>query len=391
MDNSKIILTSYEITRDLVKDAMDLCIHLISENLSEFTYHFPSACSKNNFYEKTRNDDWTNGFYTGELWLAYEVSGELCFNNTAQTHVDSFLDRIMNRVVVDHHDMGFLYSPSCVAAYQLTGNEKAKKASLLAADNLLSRFHEKGKFFQAWGNMGDKDNYRLIIDCLLNMPLLFWAYKETGNERYIEKATAHIETAMQYVIRPNHSTYHTYFFDPETGEAVKGVTRQGYHDYSAWARGQAWGIYGAALSYKYLRKPEYISIFEQLTDFFIKNLPNDLIPYWDFDFTDGSTEPRDSSASAIAICGMLEMCNYLDEDKADYYKTVSKQLLEALRVQCSVKNSKESNGLLLHGTYAKNSPYNGCDNAGVDECNLWGDYFYMEALIRLHKDWKSYW
>ena len=108
--------------------------------------------------------------------------------------------------------------------------ENAKKAALMAADNLMERFQEKGRFFQAWGELGAKDNYRLIIDCLLNMPLLFWASEVTGDPKYREKATAHILTAMNCVIRPDHSTYHTYFFDPETGEPVKGVTHQGNRD-----------------------------------------------------------------------------------------------------------------------------------------------------------------
>ena len=391
MDHRKRVLKYNEITDDKVKEALNICISLLKGTLPDFTYDFPSANSFQNFYKKTANDDWTNGFYTGELWLAYEASKDEDFLYTGEIHVDSFLERIKKRIVVDHLDMGFLYTPSCVAAYKITGNEIAKAAALMAADNLISRFQEKGQFFQAWGAMGESDNYRLIIDCLLNMPLLFWAYEETGKVIYKEKATAHIETAIRYVIRPNHSTYHTYFFDKETGEPLRGVTRQGYKDTSAWARGQAWGIYGVALSYRYLGKNEYIEMFEQLTDFFVNNLPSDLIPYWDFDFTDGSLEPRDSSASAIAICGILEMCQYLEEEKVSYYKSIAKQMLEALRVNCSVKDIKESNGLLLHGTYAKNSPYNGCNNAGVDECNLWGDYFYMEALIRLYKDWDSYW
>lgn len=180
--------------------------------------------------------------------------------------------------------------------------ENAKKAALMAADNLMERFQEKGRFFQAWGELGAKDNYRLIIDCLLNMPLLFWASEVTGDPKYREKATAHILTAMNCVIRPDHSTYHTYFFDPETGEPVKGVTHQGNRDGSAWSRGQAWGIYGSALSYHFLKDPAYIDIFRKVTDYFVTHLPSDLIPYWDFDFDDGSTEIPPPQQSQPAVC-----------------------------------------------------------------------------------------
>ena len=123
----------------------------------------------------------------------------------------------------------------------------------------------------------------------------------------------------------------------------------------------------------------------------MEHLPKDLVPYWDFDFDTGSDEPRDSSAGVIAVCGMLEMAKYLDKDEAEYYTQTAKRLLKAIIDNCAVKDSKESNGLLLHGTYAKKTPYNTCNNGGVDECNTWGDYFYMEALTRLTRDWDPYW
>lgn len=149
--------------------------------------------------------------------------------------------------------MGFLYCPSCVAAYKLTGSETGKEAAIMAADNLMARFQEKGQFFQAWGRLGNKNNYRLIIDCLLNMPLLFWAGELTGDKEYEKKAEAHIKTSMKNIIRDDNSTYHTFFFDVKTGVPEKGVTHQGNRDGSAWARGQAWGIYGSAFAYKFLR------------------------------------------------------------------------------------------------------------------------------------------
>ena len=325
------------------------------------------------------------------MWLAWEKLKDEKLKRTAEIEVDDFLRRIREKDGVNHHDMGFLYCPSCVAAWKLTGNEKGRQAALMAADNLMGRFHEKGQFFQAWGELGAPNNYRLIIDCLLNMPLLFWAGEETGDPGYAEKARAHIRTAMKNIIREDNSTYHTFFFDPETGEPLRGVTHQGYRDGSAWARGQAWGIYGSALAYRFLREDDYVDIFRRVTDYFLDHLPKDKIPYWDFDFTDGSDEPRDSSASAIAVCGMLEMSKYLPEDQAAWYTQKAEELTEALIRECAVTDQAVSNGLLLHGTYAKSSPYNTCADNGVDECVAWGDYFYMEALTRFLKDWEPYW
>lgn len=370
---------------------LDRAVGLVREGLKTFTGCFPDSNSVGNFYPASSNREWTTGFWTGEIWLSYERTGDEVFRRAGGVQVDSFLERIEKRVDVDNHDMGFLYTPSCVAAWRLTGNETAKKAALLAADNLMGRFHEKGRFFQAWGELGTRDNYRLIIDCLLNMPLLFWAGEVSGDMRYRERAMAHIRTAMECVIRPDHSTYHTYFFDPDTGIPLRGVTHQGNRDGSAWSRGQAWGIYGSALSYRAEANPVYMDIFRKVTDYFLEHLPSDLIPYWDFDFDDTSAEPRDSSSAAIAACGMLEMAKYMGAEDAAYYTDMAKRLVKALSERCAVRTPEESNGILLHGTYARASAGNPCADRGVDECNTWGDYFYMEALTRLVTDWKPYW
>ncbi|NCC07956.1 MAG: hypothetical protein EOM30_07925 [Clostridia bacterium] len=380
-----------EITTEQLNTAIANAVQQVRTNLLKFSEKYKYSNSENNFYEASEIVEWTTGFWTGEVWLAYENSGDELFKETALKQVDSFLNRIENHIDTNHHDMGFLYSPSCVAAYKLTGSETAKKAALLAADNLISRFQEKGQFIQAWGELGAEDNYRLIIDCLLNLPLLYWATDVTGDAKYADIAQRHITTALKLVMRRDSSTFHTYFFDKATGEPTRGVTAQGYRDGSAWARGQAWGIYGVALGYKYVRDPEYVEIFEKVTDFFIEHLPENLVPYWDFDFTDGSDEPRDSSSSAIAACGMLEMAKYLPAEKAEYYTKIAKQLVAALVTHCAVSDPKISNGQLLHGTYARKSDFNTVRNRGVDECNTWGDYYYFEALTRLVTDWKVYW
>lgn len=391
MQTKSSLLTYEPIESQEAAFYLDRAVAQVREGLKVFTASFPDSNSQGNFYRPSENREWTTGFWTGEIWLAYQRTGDDAFRLAGDVQVDSFLERIEKRVDVDNHDMGFLYTPSCTAAWKLTGNERARKAALLAADNLMGRFQEKGQFFQAWGELGARDNYRLIIDCLLNMPLLFWASEVTGQEGYREKALAHIRTAVNCVIRPDHSTYHTYFFDPETGLPLRGVTHQGNRDGSAWSRGQAWGIYGSALSYRWERDKEYMEIFRKVTDYFLKSLPSDLIPYWDFDFDDGSGEPRDSSAAAIAACGMMEMANYMEPGEADYYRGMARRLMKALCHRCGVRGPEESNGLLLHGTYARASAGNPCTNRGVDECNTWGDYFYMEGLTRLVGEWEPYW
>lgn len=379
------------ITKQELEEALARGIVQTQKAMESLGDDFKSCVSQGGMYRGTGHCDWTEGFYTGELWLAYEMTGQEAFKELALKHVSSFLTRIQNRIAVDHHDMGFLYSLSCVAGYKLVGSEEGKTAALLAADNLIGRFHEKGEFIQAWGPLNAKENYRLIIDCLLNLPLLYWATEVTGNSKYEDIAKKHITTCLKYIVKEDHSTYHTYYFDPETGEPLRGVTAQGYRNDSVWARGQAWGIYGLALSYKYTKEESYINLFRAVTDFFIAHLPEDLVPYWDFDFADGSSEPKDSSAAAIAVCGMLEMSKYLEEEESTYYQEVARKILKSLVDHYAAHPSSSSNGQLLHGTYARKSPYNTVGDNGVDECNVWGDYYYLEALVRCLKDWQLYW
>lgn len=381
-----------EIPTDMkIAEAVTNAVGINKASLCTFTDSFRYSHSTDGFYPASDNVEWTTGFWTGELWLSYELSGDAAFRDAALIQVDSFLNRIEKKIDVNHHDMGFLYSPSCVAAWKLTGSEKGRKAAMLAADNLISRFQEKGGFIQAWGDLGAADNYRLIIDCLLNLPLLFWTSEETGLSIYSDIARRHLDTAVKYILRPDNSTYHTYYFDKETGEPVKGVTAQGYKDGSAWSRGQAWGIYGSALAYRYLRNAEYRDVFDRVLDFFLRHLPDDIIPYWDFTFSNPSSEPRDTSALAIAICGMLEMSELVGKENGTGLHDEAMKLLGVLIDKAAVRSIKESDGLLLHGTYARMSPYNTCRNRGVDECNLWGDYYYLEALRRAKGCWNTYW
>lgn len=359
-------------------------------NLPLYTTHCQNHSSVGGIYPACENNQWTCGFWPGEVWLAYEHSADPVFKTAALMLVKSFAHRIDNKIEVDHHDMGFLYSPSCVAAYKLTGSETAKTAAIKAADQLITRFQPKGQFIQAWGEMGAPENYRYIIDCLLNLPLLYWASEVTGDEKYAEIAHAHITTCLANSFRADGSTYHTFFMNMD-GTPSHGATCQGYKDDSFWARGQAWGVYGSVLSYRYTKNPAYLAVFRRALDFYLTRLPQDLVPYWDMIFTTGSDEPRDSSSAAIVACGLLEAAKYAGKEDADAYRHLARQMLGSLARSYAVTAPTPGSGLLLHGTYSKKSPYNTCTPEGVDECTSWGDYFYMEALTRLTKDWQLYW
>lgn len=375
------------LTREEVRCAMDRVVAQTRRNMDYIKDRFPYPAAKNGRYEVIDNIEWTDGFWTGLLWLCYEYTGDTAFRQQAERNVESFLNRVEKRIELDHHDLGFLYSLSCVAGYKLTGSGQAKQAGILAADKLMERFQEAGGFIQAWGELGAKEHYRLIIDCLLNIPLLYWATEMTGDKTYEEAARRHYVTACNNVIRDDASAYHTFYFDPETGEPLKGVTRQGFGDDSAWARGQAWGVYGIPLNYRYTRDESAFNLFAGMTNYFLNRLPEDDICYWDLIFGDGSGHARDSSAAAVAVCGMHEMGKYLPETDPDkeIYQYAMHRILRSLMEHYTNPDTEAGSPILLHGVYSWHS------GKGVDEGNIWGDYYYMEALMRFYKDWNLYW
>lgn len=375
------------LTREEVKAAWDACMHQVDLNMDYFGSRFPYSATKDQKYPIIDNIEWTDGFWTGMLWLSYENTKEERYQQLAQRNVKSFLHRVENRIELDHHDLGFLYSLSCVSAYKLTGDADAYKAALKAADKLLERYQEKGEFLQAWGPLDSPEHYRFIIDCMLNIPLLYWASEVSGKDIYKTVAKKHFETSAKYVIREDASAYHTFYMNPETGGPDHGATRQGYSDDSSWARGQAWGMYGIPLNIRYTNQLEYIGLYKGMANYFLNRLPKDNVCFWDLIFQEGDEQSRDSSAAAIAVCGMLEMNQYLNEDDPDkeIYLHASHNILRSL-IQNYTKSHKEpGDPILYHGVYSWHS------GKGVDEGNIWGDYFYMEALMRLLKNWNPYW
>ncbi|AEB75453.1 glucuronyl hydrolase [Clostridium botulinum] len=395
MDPNKY-LSQKLLTKQEVEVAIQKCIKAIENNMKKFNDgdKFPDSSSKRYKYPIIDNSEWTTGFWTGMLWLAYEYTQDNKFRELAEKNVYSFKKRLDEDYALGHHDLGFLYNLSCISAYKLTGNKVARQTAISAADYLIGRFQEKGGFIQAWGPLGARENYRLIVDCLLNIPLLYWATKETGDEKYYNLAFRHYKTSCDSVIRDDGSCFHTFFFDPETGEKVRGAKRQGYSDDSAWARGQAWGIYGLALTYRATKDTDAVNVYKSIANFYLNRLPKDYVCYWDLIFSDKNkkpkdapeTQPRDSSSAAIAICGLNEMQKYIpetDEDK-EVYKYAMHSILRSLIENYTPKENNESESLILHGTYALH------ENRGVDEGTIWGDYYYLEALMRFYKDWELY-
>lgn len=385
--NPYFLTSNIELKEETISRAINQALTKIDAGLQVFKTQFPAPSSVAGVYPAIDNIEWTNGFWTGQLWLAYELTGAQRYLDAALQQVDSFAERIEQRINVDHHDLGFLYSLSCVAGYKITGNQKARSAALSAAECLLERYLPVAGIVQAWGDLKDPEEAgRMIIDCNLNLPLLYWASEETGDNKFRIAADSHIQNAMQYLIRPDASTFHTYFMDIVTGAPRKGTTHQGFSDSSCWARGQAWGISGFPLVYAHNPDPQLIAQACRLANYFINRLPEDLVCYWDLIFTQGD-EPRDSSAAATAVCGLLELLRHLpntDQDRAQYQKA-TKTIMAQLIQHYTTHTNDKGTGLLNQAVYHKPK------NIGVNESCIWGDYFYLEALVRLTKNWRSYW
>ncbi|MFC0212686.1 glycoside hydrolase family 88 protein [Paenibacillus chartarius] len=371
------------------KHAIEHALGVTKANIERFGDRIPHvSVDSSRKYTTNDNTEWTSGFWPGILWLSYEYGGDRAFRDAAARTVDSFRRRLTNNVRIDHHDIGFLFSLSSKAQWIVEKDESARQLTLQAADVLMKRWREKMQILQAWGPQDDPSNGgRIIIDCLMNLPLLHWAAEQTGNERYREVASIHTEQSRRFLVRGDDSSYHTFYFDQETGDSLRGGTHQGFRDGSTWTRGQAWGIYGFALAYRYLKRPELLETAKRLAKYFAARLPEDNVVYWDFDVPQTPETKRDSSASAIAAAGMLEIAGFLGEDDPDrqlLLGTVNKSM-ESLVRNYSTIGEEDAEGLLNRGSYAVRLGHS------PDDYTIWGDYFYLETLMRLEKGVPGYW
>lgn len=391
MDDTRRLHTS-----EVVTGAIAAALTTIDSNLVRFSSAFPGDTTVNGVYRNRSlagqpdgaNTGWTTSFWPGMLWLAYEITGEQRYREAGLRFVDSFRQRLDERVDLDTHDLGFLYTLGCVVPWRLTGDKVARRAALGAADQLMTRFLEPAGIIQAWGDLSDPDQRgRTIIDSLMNTPLLYWASDETGDPRYREAAYRHTLQLRDHIFRDEGSTFHTFYWDADTGEPLRGATEQGHSDDSCWARGQAWGIYGFAINYRLSGDTTLLAASVRCADYFLQHLPSDLVPYWDLALTHGVGEPRDSSSAAIAATGLMELADQLGETgRAGEYRKIGFDIIESLASDYATDGATNGSALIERGVY--NAP----KQVGVDEGTLWGDYFYLESLARAEiPDWKSNW
>ncbi len=316
---------------------------------------------------------WTNGFWAGMMWLMYHETGIVKYKDIAVIS-EIKLDRCFEEFYGLHHDVGFMWLMTSVANYKVTGNPESRKRSLHAANLLVGRFNPAGGFIRAWNDLPERDTRGwAIIDCMLNLPLLYWATEETGDPRFKLIAMTHADTAMTTFIRPDGSVNHIVEFDPFNGGVVRTHGGQGYGEGSSWTRGQAWALYGYMMSHIHTGKSDYMETAKRIANYFMANIPDDgVIPV---DFLQ-PPEPRlkDDTAAAIAACGMIEIARAAGTYEKRIYIDAALKLLKVLEQRSDW--SEDSDAIVQNGSAAYHA-------ASHHHPIIYGDYFFIEAAFKL--------
>ena len=380
---------------------MDAILQKIKQNGKNFNGKIPiSATTPQGRYVLGNGGGWTDGFYIGVFNLAYLLSGDKEFREMAEAY-DAFLklriqdtDEInrQNRFLKLDHDVGMIFLPSAGFGYTYFARESDKKILQQAADVLTERFNEKGKFIRAWDTWeSDTDPVfieekkgKVIIDSLMNIPLLFRVAQITGEKSFYDVGYQHAKTMAKYIVREDDSTFHTYNFDPVTGKPIGGKTQQGYADDSCWSRGQAWAVYGFALAYKYTKDQEFLEKSEKTARYFMEHLSAVDMPWWDFAAREKNDfVPWDASAAAICASGLLELFELTGKQE---HKENALRLLRALERFCVTDQYPDYQPLVLHNTAG---PAYHCDAVKnllvcmIDQASVYADYFYLECKCKL--------
>lgn len=326
-----------------------------------------------------RIDEWTIGFWPGILWYNYENTKDENILSSAK-HYTEILEPLSLLPAYDH-DLGFQLFCSYGNGYRLTGDEKYKQIILNAADTLATLFNPKIGSFLSWPREVDNGRFapfNTIMDNMMNLEMLYWAAKNGGSGELYDIATKHAETTMKYQFREDGSNYHVALYDTLDGHFIKGLTHQGYADETMWARGQAWAIYGYTIVYRETRDEKFLRFAEKVTDIYLKRLPEDYIPYWDFDAPRIPNEPKDASAAAIVASALLELSRLVDNPgKAREYEEAAVNMLISL-------SSDEYQSGDVNPAFLLRSVGHRPNGSEVDASINYADYYYIEALIRLN-------
>ncbi|MGN7170455.1 glycoside hydrolase family 88 protein [Paenibacillus cellulositrophicus] len=329
--------------------------------------------AKSGEYDGLTLDNWISGFWPGMLWIYYDMTGDQRYLDAAWDW-DIRMERLTLEENRFHHDVGFQYLPTSILKFKLTGDADGRRRGLAAANFLAGRFNLAGQYLRAWNR--DLPGWA-IIDCLMNLSILLWAADESGDPRFSHIAKAHADMALRHMVRPDGSTCHVAVFDPASGGLLEYKGGQGYAPDSCWSRGNAWALYGMANLFRYTREPKYLQASQRVAHHFIASLPEDMVPPWDFRVPNQETEPRDSSAAAIAASGLLELAELTSPEVGAVYHHAATRIIASLSERYSTFGEDEHEGILHSATGHKPEGVN------VNVSLIYGDYFYVEALAKL--------
>lgn len=318
--------------------------------------------------------DWVSGFFPGTLWFMYQFTGQPKWKEAAEKYTVRLEQEQFNGGT---HDMGFKMMCSYGKGYELTGNPAYRDVLIQSARTLITRYNPVVGAIRSWDHNRDKWQYPVIIDNMMNLELLFWASRETGDPVFSDIAVQHARTTLASHFREDHSSFHVIDFDTLTGAIQNRHTHQGLSHGSAWARGQAWGLYGFTMCYRETGIPDFLDQARRIADYYLShpNLPSDMIPYWDFDVASGGGEPRDVSAACIAASGLYELAGFLPAKKAAYEEAAG-AMLQSLNTSYRSAAGGNHGFILMHSTGNKPS------GSEVDVPIIYAEYYYLEALRR---------
>jgi len=322
---------------------------------------------------------WCSGFYPGTLWYLYEYSSDTVLKREAEKRMAIIKGEAFN---ADNHDLGFKIFCSFGNAYRITGQQKYKETILIAAKSLAFRYRPAIKSIQSWDSSA---MYKcpVIIDNLMNLELLEWSSKNGGDKQFDNIAVNHANTTLKNHFRPDYSSFHLIDYDLSTGKVMRRITRQGAADSSAWSRGQAWGLYGYTMMYRFTKNKQYLSQAKHIAKFILNHprLPADKIPYWDFDAPGIPNTYRDASAAAVLASAFLELGRYTNGRSQVLYIATAEKILQTLSSPLYLAKLGTNGGFLLNHSVGA-LPF----KSEVDVPLTYADYYFVEALIR-YKNW----
>ena len=372
------------------QQALERCVQRLRDTMPVIGLRNPKIGLADHSWSYCGPYDWVIGFLAGQYWLALTLTGDPVFLNAARARRAAMRGILRHRDAQDH-DLGFQFSLTCVSEWMMTGDREARDMALEAAVLLLGRYHPEGSYIQAWNPRsvhGDTKpefaNGRVIADTIQNLALLYWAHQETGRADFREVAEGHAQTTTRHLVREDGTSFHTFRFDPSSGKPVRGETHQGHANDSCWSRGQAWLIHGFAQTALTTGNEAYRDTAIRLARKAEALMGDDDVPVWDYSVPEPKTDRRDSSAGAIMAAGAHILAQLCDDDEATHWRAFGNRLIDGLLRDCDLTQEPGTLGFLSQGASHV--------RAGFSNNMLpYGDYYFMEALMRSLGHTRFFW